>query len=134
MFLRILMLITFLSPAFVLAATWIDVGADTDAKYYVDTDSIFVEGENTIVTKKGIYTNVLTDKLEGDNSVVFKVTKARLELDCVRELNRVTQIDMVNEQDEVVWSSGYMDKRIWLTINTQGHSRTTFDLVCSQNR
>ena len=134
MFLRAIMLVAFCLPTFVLAETWIDVGADTEAKYYVDTDSISLEGENTIVTKKGIYTNVLTDKLEGDNSVVFKVTKARLELDCTRELNRVTKIDMVNEQDEVVWSSGYMDKRLWLTINTQGHSRTTFDLVCSQNR
>ncbi|MBA4740883.1 MAG: hypothetical protein H2061_07305 [Burkholderiales bacterium] len=133
MFLRTFMLVILFLPTLVRGETWIDVGADTEAKYYVDTDSILIEGENTIVTKKGIYTNVLTDKLEGDNSVVFKVTKARLELDCTRELNRVTQIDMVNEQDEVVWSSGYMDKRIWLTINTQGHSRTTFDLVCSQN-
>jgi hypothetical protein len=128
------MLVTLFIPMMVLAETWVDVGADTEAKYYVDTDSIVVEGENTIVTKKGIYTNVLTDKLEGDNAVVFKVTRARLELDCVRELNRVTQIDMVNEQNEVVWSSGYMDKRLWLTINTQGHSWTTFDLVCSQNQ
>ena len=134
MFLRSLMLVTLFIPMMVLAETWVDVGADTEAKYYVDTDSIVVEGENTIVTKKGIYTNVLTDKLEGDNAVVFKVTRARLELDCVRELNRVTQIDMVNEQNEVVWSSGYMDKRLWLTINTQGHSRTTFDLVCSKNQ
>lgn len=134
MFLRSLTLVTLFIPMMVLAETWVDVGADTEAKYYVDTDSIVVEGENTIVTKKGIYTNVLTDKLEGDNAVVFKVTRARLELDCVRELNRVTQIDMVNEQNEVVWSSGYMDKRLWLTINTQGHSRTTFDLVCSQNQ
>ena len=133
MFLRILMLVTLLIPMAVSAETWVDVGADTEAKYYVDTDSIVVEGENTIVTKKGIYTNVLTDKLEGDNAVVFKVTRARLELDCARELNRVTQIDMVNEQDEVVWSSGYLAKRIWLTINTQGHSRTTYDLVCGQN-
>ena len=133
MFLRILMLLTLFIPMAVLAETWVDVGADTEAKYYVDTDSIVVEGENTIVTKKGIYTNVLTDKLEGDNAVVFKVTRARLELDCARELNRVTQIDMVNEQDEVVWSSGYMGQRLWLTINTQGHSRTTYDLVCGQN-
>ena len=133
MFLRILMLLTLFIPMAVLAETWVDVGADTEAKYYVDTDSIVVEGENTIVTKKGIYTNVLTDKLEGDNAVVFKVTRARLELDCARELNRVTQIDMVNEQDEVVWSSGYMEQRLWLTISTQGHSRTTYDLVCGQN-
>jgi len=27
-----------------------------------------------------------------------------------------------------------MDKRIWLTINVQGHARTTFDLVCGQTR
>ena len=46
------MLVTLFIPMMVLAETWVDVGADTEAKYYVDTDSIVVEGENTIVTKK----------------------------------------------------------------------------------
>ena len=110
------------------------MGADTEAKYYVDLDSTWVDGDNINVIKKGIYARVMADKFEGDEQVVFKITKARLELDCARELNRVTQIDMVNEDDEVVWSSGYMSRRLWLSIKDQGHARTTFDLVCSRVR
>ena len=121
-------------PSFSLAETWVSVGADTEARYYVDTDSIQMEGENTIVMKKGAYTQTLTDKLDDGKPVVFKATMARLEIDCERGLNRVTQMDMVSEEGDVVWSSGYMDKRIWLTINVQGHARTTFDLVCGQTR
>ena len=52
MLLRSLMLVTLCIPMMALAETWVDVGADTEAKYYVDTDSIVVEGENTIVQKR----------------------------------------------------------------------------------
>ena len=124
----------FLLPLFASAETWIEVGADTEAKYYVDLDSTWIDGDNINVIKKGIYARVMADKFEEDEQVVFKITKARLELDCARELNRVTQIDMVNEDDEVVWSSGYMPRRLWLSIKDQGHARTTFDLVCSRVR
>jgi hypothetical protein len=110
------------------------VGADTEAKYYVDLDSIKVDGVNMHVIKKGVYTNVMGEKLDGEKLVVFKITMARLELDCARELNRVTQIDMLSESDEVVWSSGYMSGRVWLSIKDQGHARTTYDLICAQAR
>jgi hypothetical protein len=129
-----LILIILLSPFFATAETWVDVGADTEAKYYVDLDSIKVDGVNMHVIKKGVYTNVMGEKLDGEKLVVFKITMARLELDCARELNRVTQIDMLSESDEVVWSSGYMSGRVWLSIKDQGHARTTYDLICAQAR
>ncbi|MDA0831439.1 MAG: hypothetical protein O3A05_09690 [Proteobacteria bacterium] len=132
--LNYLILIILLSPFFATAETWVDVGADTEAKYYVDLDSIKVDGVNMNVIKKGVYTNVMGEKLDGEKLVVFKITMARLELDCARELNRVTQIDMLSESDEVVWSSGYMSGRIWLSIKDQGHARTTYDLICAQAR
>jgi len=132
--LNYLILIILLSPFFATAETWIDVGADTEAKYYVDLDSIKVDGVNMHVIKKGVYTNVMGEKLDGEKLVVFKITMARLELDCARELNRVTQIDMLSESDEVVWSSGYMSGRVWLSIKDQGHARTTYDLICAQAR
>ena len=132
--LNYLILIILLSPFFATAETWVDVGADTEAKYYVDLDSIKVDGVNMHVIKKGVYTNVMGEKLDGEKLVVFKITMARLELDCARELNRVTQIDMLSESDEVVWSSGYMSGRIWLSIKDQGHARTTYDLICAQAR
>jgi hypothetical protein len=112
--------------------SWVDVGADTEAKYYVDLDSIVVDNENVNVTKKGIYTRMMTESFENDEPVVFKITEALVEIDCARELNRVTKIDMVNDVGDVVWTSGYMDRRLWLSIKSQGHSRTTFDLVCAQ--
>ena len=43
------------------ATEWLEVGADTEAKYYIDLDSIVVDGENVTVQKRGIYTHVLTD-------------------------------------------------------------------------
>ncbi|MEJ6564732.1 MAG: surface-adhesin E family protein [Burkholderiales bacterium] len=132
--LNYLILIILLSPFFATAETWVDVGADTEAKYYVDLDSIKVDGVNMNVIKKGVYTNVMGEKLDGEKLVVFKITMARLELDCARELNRVTQIDMLSESDEVVWSSGYMSGRVWLSIKDQGHARTTYDLICAQAR
>ena len=110
--LNYLILIILLSPFFATAETWVDVGADTEAKYYVDLDSIKVDGVNMNVIKKGVYTNVMGEKLDGEKLVVFKITMASLELDCARELNRVTQIDMLSESDEVVWSSGYMSGRV----------------------
>ena len=112
--------------------SWVDVGADTEAKYYVDLDSIVLDNENVNVTKKGIYTRMMTESFENDEPVVFKITQALVEIDCARELNRVTKIDMVNDVGDVVWTSGYMDRRLWLSIKSQGHSRTTFDLVCAQ--
>lgn len=132
--LNYLILIILLSPFFATAETWVDVGGDTEAKYYVDLDSIKVDGVNMNVIKKGVYTNVMGEKLDGEKLVVFKITMARLELDCARELNRVTQIDMLSESDEVVWSSGYMSGRVWLSIKDQGHARTTYDLICAQAR
>ena len=132
--LNYLILIILLSPFFATAETWVDVGADTEAKYYVDLDSIKVDGVNMNVIKKGVYTNVMGEKLDGEKLVVFKITMARLELDCARELNRVTQIDMLSESDEVVWSSGYMSGRVWLSIKDQGHARTTYDLIGAQAR
>src|SRR5690349_11282295 len=53
------------------ATEWIEVGADTEAKYYVDVESIEVDGENVRVRKKGIYTHVLTDTF-GGKSASFK--------------------------------------------------------------
>jgi hypothetical protein len=43
------------------AADWVEVGADTEARYYVDVASIEVEGDTVRVQKKGIYTQPLTE-------------------------------------------------------------------------
>jgi hypothetical protein len=116
-----------------LATEWVEVGADTEAKYYVDVDSIQVDGENVRVVKKGIYTHVLTDNF-GGKSASFRETRGVVEIDCVRRINRITRIDMLDEDGTVVWSSGPMPRQAWEEVRSQGHSWSTLELVCSRVR
>ena len=111
-------------------ANWVEVGADTQAKYYVDVDSIKVDGENVSVLKRGIFTQILTDTLSGA-SATFKETIGTVEIDCARRINRVTQIDMFGENGEVVWSSGPMKKRLWEDARPNTHAETTIEVVCA---
>lgn len=114
-----------------IAADWVEVGADTQAKYYVDVDSIEVDGENVRVLKRGIFTQVLTDTL-GSTSATFKETIGIVEIDCARRINRITQIDMIGETGEVVWSSGVMKKRMWEDVRPNSHAETTVEIVCAR--
>jgi hypothetical protein len=116
-------------PAF--AADWVEVGADTEARYYVDMDSIEVDGENVRVLKRGIYSQVHTDNL-GGHSTTFRETIGTIELDCKRRINRVLQIDMIGLNDEVVWSSGRMQKRMWEDVRPNSHAESTLDVVCAR--
>jgi len=113
------------------ATEWLEVGADTEAKYYVDVDSISVDGENVSVLKRGVYTHVLTDSF-GGHPTTFKETIGTIELDCVRRINRVTQIDMIGENGEVVWSSGPMKKRMWEGVRPNSHAESTLEVVCGR--
>jgi len=114
-----------------IAADWVEVGADTEAKYYVDMDSITVDGENVSVLKRGIFTHILTDTL-GDKPATFRQTIGTVEIDCARHINRVTQIDMIGENGEVVWSSGLMKKRMWEDVRPNTHAETTVEVVCAR--
>ncbi|MBC8006431.1 MAG: hypothetical protein H7X76_00105 [Prolixibacteraceae bacterium] len=114
-----------------VAADWVEVGADTQAKYYVDVESIKVDGENVSVLKRGIFTEVLSDTL-GGASATFKETIGTVEIDCARRINRVTQIDMIGENGEVVWSSGRMKQRMWEDVRSNSHAGTTVEIVCAR--
>ncbi len=116
-----------------IAADWVEVGADTQAKYYIDLDSIQVDGENVSVVKRGMFTHVLTDTL-GGASANFKETIGTVEIDCARRINRITQIDMIGENGEVVWSSGPMKKRMWEDVRPNTHAETTVEIVCARVR
>ena len=113
------------------ATEWVEVGADTDARYYVDVDSISVDGDNVSVQKRGVYTHVLTDNF-GGRPATFKETIGTVELDCARRINRVTQIDMIGENGEVVWSSGPMKKRMWEEVRANSHAESTLEVVCAR--
>jgi hypothetical protein len=125
-----------LIAAMTIAATasaedWIEVGADTQAKYYVDVDSIRIEGENVRVLKRGVFTQTLTDTL-GGTSATFNQTIGTVEIDCARQINRITQIDMLNEKGELVWSSGPMSKRMWEDVRPNTHAQATAQAVCAR--
>jgi len=113
------------------ATEWVEVGADTEARYYVDVDSISVDGDNVSVQKRGVYTHVLTDDL-GGHPTTFKETIGTIELDCGRRINRVTRIDMIGEDGEVVWSSGPLKKRMWEEIRPNSHAESTLEVVCGR--
>ena len=114
-----------------IAADWIEVGADTQAKYYVDLESIRIDGENVSVLKRGIFTQVFTDTL-GGSPATFKETVGTVEIDCARRINRVTQIDMIGENGEMVWSSGVMKRRLWEDVRPNTHAETTVEIVCGR--
>jgi hypothetical protein len=118
-----------IGPAY--AADWVEIGADPEATYYVDMASIEVEADTVRVLKKGVYTHTLTENL-GGNPTVFRQTIGTLELDCKRRINRVVQIDMVNENDEVVWSSGRLHRRLWEDVRANTHGEATLDFVCGK--
>ena len=53
-----------------------------------------------------------------------------VELDCNLNINRVIQIDMLDGDENVVWSSGYMERRVWQDVRDNTHAKKTYDLVC----
>ena len=115
-------------PAFA-TEEWVEVGADTEAKYYVDAGSVEVEGETIRIHKKAVYTNPLADNFTG-RTVLFKESVGTVEIDCGRRINRVVAIDMIGVNGEVVWSSGRMPKRMWEDVRDNTHGAATFDYVC----
>ncbi len=119
------------TPLLAAAENWVEVGADLEARFYVDADSISVDGENVRVVKRGVYNNTLTESL-GGRPTVFRQTLGIVELDCRRRINRVIRIDMLDEKGEVVWSSGFMKQRMWEDVHPQTHAEATLRFACSK--
>jgi hypothetical protein len=114
----------------VQAENWIDVGADPEARFYVDVDSITTVGDSLRVVKRGVYTNQLTEQLGGSRRT-FKETRGIVELDCGLRVNRIRRIDMLDESGEVVWSSGDMPRQLWLTVKPNSHAEKTLEVTCA---
>jgi hypothetical protein len=113
------------------AQTWVEVGADTEAKFYVDLDSISFVKDVLRLTKRGVYTHVLTENL-GGKPTVFKETRGIVELDCELRVNRVIRIDMLDQYGKVVWSSGDMPRQMWLSVKPNSHAETTLEVACER--
>ena len=108
---------------------WVEIGADAEAVYFVDLNSIHKAEDSQTVIKKAIYSQYRTEYL-GSSKVTFISTIGVIELDCSLNINRVIQIDMLDGDENVVWSSGYMEKRIWQDVRDNTHAKKTYDLVC----
>ena len=131
---RLLWLLGWLGIAWLAAlpvrgAQWVEIGADTPGKYYIDPASIQVDGETIRLRKRAVYDSPLTDNFSG-RPVLFKESVGTVEIDCGRRINRVTSIDMLGLNGEVVWSSGKMPKRLWEDVQDNTHGGRTFEYVC----
>jgi len=112
------------------AEQWVEVGADAEAKFYIDLDSIVLVNETLHVIKRGIYTHSLTENF-GGQKVLFKETRGLVELDCKLRVNRITRIEMLDENGAIVWSSGDMPRRLWLSVKPNSHAEATLEVACA---
>lgn len=128
---RALFAVTLCAVLAARADNWIEIGADPDAKFYVDLDSIEIGKDSVKVHKRGVYNNTLTENF-GGKATVFRQTLGVIEMDCRLRVNRVVQIDMLDEGGEVVWSSGFMPKRMWESVKPNSHAEATLDTVCTR--
>lgn len=118
-------------PAAGAEEEWVEIGADTKAKYYINAKSIEVEGDTIRLQKRAVYNSPLVDNFTG-RPVLFKESVGVVELDCGRRVNRVVSIDMIGVNGEVVWTSGKMPRRMWEEVRDNTHGAKTFDYVCKQ--
>ena len=115
-----------------LSDQWVKIGADAEAIYFVDLNSIHKAEDSHTIIKRAIYNQYRTEYL-GSSKVTFISTIGVVELDCNLNINRVIQIDMLDGDENVVWSSGYMEKRIWQDVKDNTHAKKTYDLVCKNS-
>ena len=125
----ILLFLLIFNSKLALSEQWVEIGADAEALYFVDLNSIHKAEDSHTIIKRAIYNQYRTEYL-GSSKVTFISTIGVVELDCNLNINRVIQIDMLDGDENVVWSSGYMEKRIWQDVRDNTHAKKTYDLVC----
>ena len=108
---------------------WIEIGANPEATFFIDLESVNIKEDSVTIVKKGVYNNFLTEILDG-KSIVFNQTIGLIEMDCKLKVNRVIQIKMLNDKGDVVWSSGMMMRRQWESVKKNSHAESTFIKVC----
>ena len=127
----ILVFLLIFNSQLALSEQWVEIGADAEAIYFVDLNSIHEAEDSHTIIKRAIYNQYRTEYL-GSSKVTFISTIGVVELDCNLNINRVIQIDMLDGDENVVWSSGYMEKRIWQDVRENTHAKKTYDLVCKK--
>jgi hypothetical protein len=127
--LLVLVLLALWATAGAADVEWVEIGADTEARYYINPKSLQVEGDTIRLQKRQVFNSPLVDNFTG-RPVLFRESIGVVELDCGRRINRVISIDMIGVEGEVVWSSGKMSKRLWEEVRENTHGETTFNYVC----
>ena len=77
----LLLAVCLVLPAFA-EEEWVEVGADTEAKYYVNTRTLEVDGETIRIQKKAVYTNPLADNFTGPSLAIFNSRPPSSTLNC----------------------------------------------------
>lgn len=107
---------------------WVEIGADPQGKYYVDTRSLAVEGETLRFRKKGVYNFSMLETF-GDKKISFRASVGVIEIDCARRIHRMVQMDVVSPEGEVVWTTGKLN-RMWEDIMPDTLGDETHKFVC----
>lgn len=110
------------------AENWVEVGADPQGKYYVDANSLHVEGETTRFRKKGVYNFMILETF-GERKVSFRESVGTIEIDCARRIHRMVQMDIVGPDGKVQWTTGKMN-RMWEDIPPDSLANETHAYVC----
>lgn len=119
---------TFIAFAAWAGENWVEVGADPQGKYYVDANSLQVEGETMRFRKKGVYNFMMLETF-GDKKISFRESVGTIEIDCARRIHRVVQMDIVGPEGTVEWSTGKMN-RMWEDIAPDSVGNETHAYVC----
>jgi hypothetical protein len=117
-----------LSGAARAAENWVEVGADPQGKYYVDANSLQVDGETTRFRKKGVYNFMMLETF-GEKKVSFRESVGTIEIDCARRIHRMVQMDIVGPEGKVAWTTGKMN-RMWEDIPLDSLANETHAYVC----
>lgn len=110
------------------AENWVSVGVDPQGKYYVDADSIEVDGETLRFRKKGVYNFPMVETF-GDRKVSFQASVGIIEIDCARRIHRMVRMDIISPQGEVSWTTGKLN-RLWEDIAPGTLGEETHSFVC----
>lgn len=114
----------------VSAEEWVPVGADPQGKYFVDRDSIEVDGETLRFRKKGVYNFRMLETF-GDKKVSFQSSIGIIELDCARRIHRMVRMDVLSPEGDVAWTTGKLN-RLWDDILPESLGEETRRYVCEK--
>lgn len=112
------------------AESWVRVGGDGETEHFVDESSLARDGEVVRATKRAVYRD--PQPIGGTAGMPLIVESIGVvEDDCSRNQHRVVSIQLIGENQKVIWSSGDM-KRVWERIEPGSPGLATLEYVCAK--